>query len=263
MDLLHHGRLSSRGGLRGSGLRLAGRPHRPRPCHGPQHLRLFNVHRGLLFVAHAWQLVGLQFLAATGMGGEWALGVAIVVECWPDRLRPMLSGAIGSAANCGLLLIGLLAMISGHARPLALGRCHLFDAGLAGLFHRGLPARIERWQESARCASARSAAQIFGTRLLRFVLLGIALLCGADRHLGVRYGLLALVGRPTGRAADPFAKGKTMAVMSLGAIVGSLFGPSSPARRGGGSPTSACASARWSSANFFSAACTLTVGRFC
>src|SRR5262249_28422251 len=30
------------------------------------------------------QLMGLRFLAALGMGGEWALGVALVMECWPS-----------------------------------------------------------------------------------------------------------------------------------------------------------------------------------
>ena len=34
------------------------------------------------------QLVGLRFLAAIGMGGEWALGVALVIETWPERARP-------------------------------------------------------------------------------------------------------------------------------------------------------------------------------
>src|SRR5262245_7644336 len=30
-----------------------------------------------------WELAGLRFMAALGMGGEWALGVALVMETWP------------------------------------------------------------------------------------------------------------------------------------------------------------------------------------
>ena len=40
------------------------------------------------FAAAPWQLGVLRFFAALGMGGEWALGVALVMECWPERLRP-------------------------------------------------------------------------------------------------------------------------------------------------------------------------------
>ena len=128
------------------------------------------------FAAHPWQLACLQFFAATGMGGEWALGVAIVVECWPDRLRPMLSGAIGSAANFGMLLIGLLAMMKpvtpDHWRWV-MATCS--TPALLALFIFAFLPESKRWQESARRASRDPLREIFTTRLRRLVLLGIAL----------------------------------------------------------------------------------------
>jgi MFS family permease len=56
----------------------------------------------------AWQIAVLRFVAALGMGGEWALGVALVMEIWPDRSRALLAGLIGAVANFGYLLIALL-----------------------------------------------------------------------------------------------------------------------------------------------------------
>jgi MFS transporter, SHS family, sialic acid transporter len=56
----------------------------------------------------AGQVVALRFLSALGMGGEWSLGVALVMEVWPDRSRAVLAGLIGAAANVGYLLIALL-----------------------------------------------------------------------------------------------------------------------------------------------------------
>jgi MFS transporter, SHS family, sialic acid transporter len=50
----------------------------------------------------------LRFLAALGMGGEWALGVALVMECWPPSSRPVLAGMIGAAANIGYMLAAVL-----------------------------------------------------------------------------------------------------------------------------------------------------------
>jgi SHS family sialic acid transporter-like MFS transporter len=63
------------------------------------------------FAVAAWQIAALRFIASLGMGGEWALGVAIVTELWPDRSRAMLAGLIGAAANVGMLLVGLLSLV--------------------------------------------------------------------------------------------------------------------------------------------------------
>jgi MFS transporter, SHS family, sialic acid transporter len=52
-----------------------------------------------------------RFIAALGMGGEWSLGVALVMEIWPNRSRALLSGLIGAAANVGFLLVALFALV--------------------------------------------------------------------------------------------------------------------------------------------------------
>src|SRR5258708_3343384 len=61
---------------------------------------------GLLYFVHSpLQLAVLRFIAAIGMGGEWALGVALVMEVWDAKHRSMLAGLIGAASNVGFLLI--------------------------------------------------------------------------------------------------------------------------------------------------------------
>lgn len=54
------------------------------------------------------QLAILRFIASLGMGGEWSLGVALVMEVWPSRSRAFMAGLIGAAANVGYLLVGLV-----------------------------------------------------------------------------------------------------------------------------------------------------------
>jgi len=56
------------------------------------------------------QLGVLRFIASMGMGGEWALGVALVMEVWPNRSRALMAGLIGAAANAGYLLVGIISM---------------------------------------------------------------------------------------------------------------------------------------------------------
>ncbi|HND53769.1 MAG TPA: MFS transporter [Pirellulaceae bacterium] len=62
------------------------------------------------FCNDAWQVGVLRFIAALGMGGEWSLGVALVMEVWPNRSRAFMAGLIGAAANVGYLLVGFVGL---------------------------------------------------------------------------------------------------------------------------------------------------------
>ena len=68
---------------------------------------VYSGFTGLLyFVNSPEQIAALRFIAALGMGGEWALGVALVMEVWDAKHRPLLAGLIGAAANVGFVLVG-------------------------------------------------------------------------------------------------------------------------------------------------------------
>jgi MFS family permease len=89
----------------------------------------YALFSGLCGVATAaWQVAVLRFVSALGMGGEWSLGVALVMEVWPNRSRALLAGLIGAAANVGYMLIAVL----GLALGLVLDRIHgwLLSVGL-------------------------------------------------------------------------------------------------------------------------------------
>jgi len=60
------------------------------------------------FVTEAWHFAVLRFIASLGMGGEWALGVALVNEIWGGKNRAWIAGMIGAASNIGFLLTGLI-----------------------------------------------------------------------------------------------------------------------------------------------------------
>jgi MFS family permease len=71
----------------------------------------YSVFSGLCaLVETPMQLAVLRFIASMGMGGEWALGVALVAEVWPNRSRPLMAGLIGAAANVGFMLVGFVAL---------------------------------------------------------------------------------------------------------------------------------------------------------
>ncbi len=63
------------------------------------------------FASAPWQLGLMRFIAALGMGGEWSLGVALVMEVWPNKSRAFMAGLIGAAANVGYMLVGWIGLV--------------------------------------------------------------------------------------------------------------------------------------------------------
>jgi SHS family sialic acid transporter-like MFS transporter len=51
------------------------------------------------FARSVTDLEAVRFISALGMGGQWSLGVALVMECWPEKWRPWLAGIMGAGAN--------------------------------------------------------------------------------------------------------------------------------------------------------------------
>jgi MFS family permease len=63
------------------------------------------------FVASPSQLLLLRFLVGLGIGGVWPNAVALVAEAWPNASRPFVAGVLGTAANAGFILLGLVGML--------------------------------------------------------------------------------------------------------------------------------------------------------
>ena len=90
----------------------------------------YAIFMGLCGIANSPQQVFFfRFISSLGMGGEWSLGVALVMEIWPDQSRGLMAGLIGAASNVGFLAIAAIGLVldqflgmTGHT---------LLDIGLA------------------------------------------------------------------------------------------------------------------------------------
>jgi MFS family permease len=182
------------------------------------------------FVSQPLQLVVLRFLAALGMGGEWALGVALVIECWPDQFRPVLAGVIGAAGNLGYLLIAGLVFFfpvtPEHWRWTMLA-CTA-PALLALVILMFLP-ESRRWKQAVEISKAHPLREIFTTRLIRPTLLAIGLASVAliGTWASVQSFLPSWADQMANQSSppNPYAKGATGIAVAIGAILGSFFGP--------------------------------------
>jgi MFS family permease len=55
------------------------------------------------FSQNWWQLMIFRFIAALGIGGEWAVGASLISETWPRAWRPWLAAILQTGVNIGIL----------------------------------------------------------------------------------------------------------------------------------------------------------------
>jgi len=217
----------------------------------------YSLFTGFSYFAQApWQLGVLRFIGALGMGGEWSLGVALVMECWPEKWRPALAGAIGAAANVGFLLTGVVAKV----HPVTQGSWRwMFLVGAAPallvFFIMLAVPESERWREAVKAGKAHPLREVFAPGLRRRTLLGIVFasvaLIGtwgsvqwlplwadqlAERQAYARFAPLLTQAHPQttepdgGEAATPEqAVGKSLGAMRACSLLAPVFGGSAGA----------------------------------
>jgi MFS family permease len=187
----------------------------------------YSLFTGFGYLAQApWQLGACRAIAALGMGGEWALGVALVMEAWPERHRGKLASAIGAAANVGYLMVAAV----GAAIPVTESSWRwlmLVGAAPALLVAFILTAVPEsaKWRAAVAHAPARPVREILAPELRRRTLIGIVLtsvvLIGT---WGSVQWIPLWVDKLTG-GKMPAAKAIAQSLSSGGAVVGALIAP--------------------------------------
>ena len=127
------------------------------------------------FAQNPAQLGAVRFISALGMGGQWALGVALVMECWPEKWRPALAAAMGAASNIGFLLVGITAHL--HQVTPESWRWMMVVAALPAflvVFIMVMVPESERWRQSVKSGRGHPLREIFAPGLRKNTLLAIA-----------------------------------------------------------------------------------------
>jgi MFS family permease len=185
------------------------------------------------FVQTPWELALVRFASALGMGGQWALGVALVMECWPEKWRPWLAGLMGIAANVGFLLVGVTARL--HHVTSESWRWIMLVGALPALLVFFIMLAVPestRWLAAARTARTNPLREIFSGSLRKTTLLAMAF---ASIALIGTWGSVQWLPSWADQLAgkiNPSAKANTQMLSALGAIVGAWFAPLIGARLG-------------------------------
>ena len=82
----------------------------------PDDFHLRHVHGVFLFGADPRQLLIFRFVAALGIGGEWAVG-SLAPETWPKRWRPWIAAVLQTGVNIGVLLACATVYLAAYFNP--------------------------------------------------------------------------------------------------------------------------------------------------
>ena len=108
---------------------------------------------GLSAVAQTWwQLMIFRFLAALGIGGEWAIGSSLLSETWPRHWRPWIAAVLQTGANIGVLCACATVYLMAGANPRYVFLVGILPALLTFWIRRRVP-EPEEWHAAKKRAA--------------------------------------------------------------------------------------------------------------
>lgn len=135
----------------------------------------YAIFTGLSFFAHTWwELAIFRFLAALGIGGEWAAGSALVAETLPNRLRPWASALLQSGYMVGIILASLAVGAFGSLPYRYVWLVGVIPAFMTLWIRRAVPETPE-WQEKRATRAMPKISDLFQPGLLKTTLYTLAM----------------------------------------------------------------------------------------
>lgn len=122
-----------------------------------------------------WQLMIFRFVAALGIGGEWAVGASLLTETWPRAWRPWLAAILQTGVNLGILLgaavVGGLTLVLPPGSERWVFLVGVLPALLVFWIRRHVP-EPETWQKAEAATDHRppGARELFRGRVLSVTL---------------------------------------------------------------------------------------------
>jgi MFS family permease len=182
-----------------------------------------------------WQLMLFRFMAALGIGGEWAVGASLIAETWPRAWRPWLAACLQTGVNLGVILgavlVGLLSLVLPPNSERWVFLLGVIPALLVFWIRRHVP-EPEAWQQAEEAVGHRNPGvrELFRGALARITLqtttvcaLGLSgwwlFLFWQSQHLR---RLLTDTGAPAGEVLRLVSL--SFLLVNVTAIAGNFFG---------------------------------------
>ena len=108
----------------------------------------YALFTGVSYFAQTWwQLLIFRFLAALGIGGEWAVGASLLSETWPRSWRPWMAAVLQTAVNIGMILAAVTVSVLKDQPPKTVFLVGVLPALLVLWIRRAVP-EPEEWHQA-------------------------------------------------------------------------------------------------------------------
>jgi MFS family permease len=140
----------------------------------------YALFTGLAFFAQNWwQLLIFRFLAALGIGGEWAIGASLLSETWPKKWRPWIAAVLQCAVNFGILAAILSVALMGYFVDLDKQPKWVFLIGVlpafVTLWIRHAVPETDEWKAEAGRRQVPPLSDLFAPGIRRSTWLAVAI----------------------------------------------------------------------------------------
>jgi len=141
----------------------------------------YAVCTGLCSFAETWwQLMIFRFIAALGIGGEWAVGASLLSETWPKAWRPWMAAVLQTGVNLGVLggavFVGLLMTYTPPGSERWVFLVGVLPALMVFWIRRHVP-EPDAWQKAGNAQQKKPAALDLFRGKVRSVTLRTTLVC--------------------------------------------------------------------------------------
>lgn len=185
----------------------------------------YALFTGLSFFSQEWwHLMVFRFLAALGIGGEWAVGASLLSETWPKKWRPWIAATLQSAVNCGILLACLAgALLKGHP-PQWIFLVGVLPAFVTLWIRRAVP-ETEEWSEARKDQPPPRIRELFGPEV-RSITWRVMLICAVSltAHWTFMFWQQSYIRSLAEVGTVKAAKDQATVMALLWIMVGSLIG---------------------------------------
>lgn len=133
----------------------------------------YALFTGLSFFATQWwHLLIFRFVAALGIGGEWAVGSTLLSETWPKRWRPWIAAILQTGVNLGVLLACLTGYVLSDTEPRYVFLVGIIPAILVFWIRRHVPEPAE-WHAAKESGKSKAppVLDLFRGKIARTTLL--------------------------------------------------------------------------------------------
>jgi MFS family permease len=139
----------------------------------------YALFTGMSFFAQTWwQLLIFRFVAALGIGGEWAVGASLLSETWPRRWRPWMAAILQTGVNLGVMLAALATFLLAAFPYRTVFLVGILPALLVLWIRRAVP-EPEEWHLAKKMSvhAEPSFLELFRGPILRITVLTLLVCC--------------------------------------------------------------------------------------